>query len=83
MIKRKAGQPGTAIVMDSVDAGVSFKEAVANLSGTDPRLNEFFEFEVFSGLSQEEKDFLLKTASLGMISTRSLATRLGMSMSTP
>ena len=63
--KTQGWPAGTAIVMDSVDAGVSFKEAIANLSGTDPRLNEFFEFEVFSGLSQEEKDFLLKTASLG------------------
>lgn len=75
--KTQGWPAGTAIVMDSVDAGVSFKEAVANLSGTDPRLNEFFEFEVFSGLSQEEKDFLLKTASLGMISTRVAGYTLG------
>lgn len=75
--KTQGWPAGTAIVMDSVDAGVSFKEAVANLSGTDPRLNEFFEFEVFSGLSQEEKDFLLKTASLGMISTRIAGYTLG------
>ena len=75
--KTQGWPAGTAIVMDSVDAGVSFKEAVANLSGTDPRLNEFFEFEVFSGLSQEEKDFLLKTASLGMISARVAGYTLG------
>ena len=65
------------MLLDDIAAGKTAAQAAGGLNGTDPRLGEVFEYEVFSTLEERERSFLLRTSSFAVLSERIAGYTLG------
>lgn len=54
------------VLVDSIKASGDAETAIAEFSGTNPQMRDFFEYEVYASLPVHLQQFLMRTSSIGL-----------------